>query len=383
MMAAGAILASAYSPSALAAWSVAGDSRVSSGYNDNIRLTVDNPVASPIFQGGLGADFVQTQSRYQLSIAPRVVAWRYPDYDVFNRVDRFLTVDVQGVAERHQDILSLSLVRDSTLTSELGSTGLTETDLPHQSAQLGLSRSIRPTERLTYGVRLDARADRYLDAEGTGLRDYNYAAAGFNSAYRISGRFQFIAGTSVSRLELPETFGYTNDNLAATIGFNGSIGERWGISAGYGPSLTRWETAESRGSVYEMTAFHRAERFDWNLSLSRQVVPSGRGVLTRRERADFRIERNMTERLVLSLSAGWTESRDVVPDDFVPRPGFEPYSLRYAEVYATLRWAVSPTWDLSWSVAHADQDFQNDGATADRNNVMLSLSWSGQSRELR
>lgn len=372
------LLATLHSVHALASWSVAGNSRVSSGYDDNLRFTLTNPVSTASTSAVLGAQIAKRSDRYSVDISPRATISRYSDYSLFDRTDRFLGVRAAVLGERHRNDFALNATRDTTLTSEYGLTGIVDVNLPHEATDMSVGHTLYHTERLVHEFQAFGSGHRYRDTELTGLRDYDYVGARYNATFLLNERIRLFLEASASELDVDGAGAFSSDNVALMTGVTTSLAERWTVSASYGPSRRHTPFAEVTGAVYAFSADWQVERAQWGLTIRRDLSPTSRGLLNERETARLSFDRSMTERLSVVTSAVWTRSRDVLP-----RFDFEFNEFRFADVNAELRWAISETWSVSGSIAAARQNYVDWGSPAERKRVVVSVNWAGRRRELQ
>jgi len=118
---------------------------------------------------------------------------------------------------------------------------------------------------------------------------------------------------------------------------------------------------------------------------AREVTPTGRGSLSKREHFGVETSLNATERLSFDGSARWTRSRDVLPAF-----GLQLDSVRYTHLSTGLQWRLTATlsasatfaWSRQSSAAQQQQASGRDGS-AEGYRAGLGLVWNGLQRNIR
>ena len=380
MSSAGVIVAVSAMPgmARAAAWSFTGSGSLAAAYDDNILFVADQPLADSIGRAEFTANLARVSDRSRWVVAPRLVAVEYDRYHTYSHSEQYLTLSNLSGGERAASNLSFNLTRDTTLTSELGLTGLASTNKRRQSSNLSWSPSLQATQQWAYGAQLGATAVRYADAAHTSLVDYNYGALSLYTSYLPSPISKLTLQLSGGRLRVPDNGIYDNSNYAATIGYERALGERWRLSLSGGPSQIRGAAATAdRGEVYAASVARQLEHNSFTLSISREVTPNGLGLLSRHEQLTLGAQQALSERLSFRLNGIWARTRNVAPGG-----GLQQFKLEYRDVVAALNWDCSPTWHLTVDLGHGQQAFDSAAATARRWHASLGVGWSGLERVL-
>jgi hypothetical protein len=114
----------------------------------------------------------------------------------------------------------------------------------------------------------------------------------------------------------------------------------------------------------------QSESRTFEVNLSNDTIPDGRGTLSRHAQIAVSYSHNLSSRLATDISAQWTRTRDALPGFGVE---FEPLTL--VTVGSALRWQATPTLSISCSVS-GSQQVQGAG-TADAYRAALTMSWQG------
>lgn len=377
LISSGLAMASTAVPVQAGVWNTAGQGQVGVNFDDNVRLTTDKPTAAWNGVADLSGQLLFQDDAFVWRLSPRVRAVRYDGERVLNRTEQYLTMSAQKKSERGSSSLSLNGTQDTTLTSELGLTGLAEVNKKHRSASVTLSNAWNLNERFNTNAQLYLSANRYLDAELTGLVDYNYGSALLSVGYNWTERSVVSLQASLGKLEVPDNAAYDKTNQAVTLGYGVQLAPRWHANISYGPSQVRTRNRSDRGTVYDAGVTRKSELSDLSLTISRDVTPTGRGSLTRREQMRLGLNQALGERWSSSWSVTAVRNRDLLPES-----GQTLSAVNYGDITGSLSWRMSPTWNLSLSAGYTQQRVDDGERTAERRHAALNISWNGLTRRL-
>jgi hypothetical protein len=361
-------------PSLAGSWSIEPNAAANIGYDDNVRMSIDRPVADRVDSVNLAFSLTHDDGQFQMALDPRTVIVRYREETILNRNDVYVAANANYRSERSQWPVAINYVRDTTLTSELGTTGLTETNRDHESESIVVSPTWQATERFSVIGQASWEANAYLDAADTGLVDYDYQMAMAKVRYAVNERSFVAIDSSYGKLLVPSLHSFTT-NYAANISWQTTLLDRWQLSLAAGPA--RVETAQQAddGRGYSLTVMYQAETTSGTLTASRDVIPTGRGILTKRERATLEGNFSITERLTSNLSLQFVRN-----EDLYPYPGAPLDVIRYAIVSGALQWRIVPTLFATLAVNWSNQSSETRDGTASGHSGSIGISWNGLRR---
>lgn len=365
-------MAASGGPVHAAAWSMSEQASVGAGYDDNILLWTDQPRRAANASANLGLHLERHSDALALTLDPRIVAVRYDNYSEFNRTEQYLNATAQHQSELGNMSLALNWTRDTTLTSEAGLTGNTTVNKPHEAFAATFSNVRQWSERWDTSTQLYATTNRYSDAGLTNLVDYNYGAAQFGIDYSLTAASQLSLSGSMSKLQVPDFSYLDKSSDSATLSYSASLAQRWQVKLAFGPSRVRSQFGTEQGTLYQASVTRQSEISNIQLSIGRDITPTGQGVLTRREQVNLVFSRELAERLNLQLRANWIKNNNILLGY-----GFIYNQVRYSEVNASLNWRLTPTWTASLSGGHTEQSSQYVTGSATRNQVSLGVTWTG------
>ena len=322
----------------------------------------------------ISAEVRRQTERVSLSIHPGVVAHRHLEDKDLDRDELQLDTSLVLKGERLSWRGDASARRDSTLTSELGSTGLNESNLRHDSYNVSVGPVWQASELLTVRSSLDTMEHRYPGVTGASLVDYRYSTATTGIDYVFSERVVLAAETVVGRLS-DEGSGPHSDNASVTLQARYAWSPFWTVGVGGGPSWLKVGDDRQRGFLYSAHISRAFEKASLSLGATRRQAPSGTGNVTDLEEADLAFSMQLSERLVASLAAGVTRRKNALR-----AINLDLSEVRYNRAELNLTWRATPHWRISALVGGATQRvdalFFKD-ATARGYEARLTLNWTG------
>lgn len=362
------------SPAMADVWGIAPRVTLSTRYDQNVQLAADQPSGQVGAAASVGARVVRYGNTTDWSLDPQFVFVRYPKQPNLNRDEIQVNGAVVTRFELGEWANIASYTRDTTITSERGASGLTETNLPHEHISVAMTPSFHFAPQWNTGATASWSTDRYKDGQAIGLVDYDYASLGGQLQYSPTERTAVSVDASVGRLSVPTTHN-TTDQYAANLRIERSLTELWRLSLSGGPLRVASDVLTENGLGYAVKLNRQSETINILVSASRDVVPNGRGILSKRDQANAVISRNWSSRFATDLSAQWLRNRNAVPT-----LGLQFGEVSYGGVDAALRWQAAPTTSISFSVGWSRQDQDSIIKSADAYRAALSLVWQGLER---
>ena len=360
-------------------WQVAPTAHVGSSYSDNPRLLADGGDSSAGAVGELSAVMKRLTERTELSLRPRIRSARHQDDESLDSDDQFLTAGYTWAGERAQWSSELGITRDTTLTSELGSTGLVQSNRRREATSLTVAPQILLTERVSGGMQMMLSKSRYSDAEFTGLVDYRYQAASLFSTFALSEAGSSLTVTAQGgELSTEGFFGSDTRDATLRLGWSFRPWTLWSMTLSAGPSWVQTEDDSDNDWVFDVDINHQGERWGLTARGGRSQSPTGRGVLTRRDELSFNLHRRLTERLSANIGTRWIRSEDSVPQ----RGAIKTYEVDYGRLDIGASWRLARDWSVALQLSGQTQDYELATDRADGHRAVLSIVWNGQPHSL-
>ncbi|WP_129779371.1 hypothetical protein [Peristeroidobacter soli] len=362
-----------------AEWRVMPSAYVGTSYAENPRLRVDDNDSVSGAIGELKASLQRVTERSELSLRPRFVAARYSDDESLDSDDQFVTGGYRWMGERSEYNIELGLTRDTTLTSELGSTGLVDSNRRHQTGTFTVAPKVMFTERVSGGLQMYLADNRYIDADATGLVNYRYGALSLFSSIVLTDAGSSLTVTAqAGRLTTEGLFAQETRDGTLRLGWSFQPWLLWSASLSAGPSTVETALANDTGWVFDGEIKRLGDRWSLTAAASRNQSPTGRGVLTRRDEAKLSFDRALTERLSASIAARWIRSEDLLPQ----QGRVKAYQADFAQLSMATSWRLSRDWSLSLQLTGNTQDFELATERANGYRASFNVLWNGQPQSL-
>jgi len=360
-----------------AEWLVNPTLRASSEYVDNPRLLVAGGETLVGAVGEVSSVMQRVTERSQLVLSPRLAATRYQEDNLLDNDVRSLAAQYDRRWERMRWTGAASYTRDTTLTSELGLSGFVQANREHEGIAFNLSPSATLTERTNAGLRLGYSNNHYIDAKSTGLVDYDYRTASLFGNFDYSEQTRLTITARGGELHVPDAPLADKQDAAVQFGWSYQAYSLWNFAASAGPSYLKSKFGSDTGSVFQLSAQRTAEHWSVSASASRDLTPTGQGVLTRSDQLTLELNRFFTERLSAGISLSGIRNQDQLA-----QPNAEAPTLEYLRGELSINWQFAEHWSLAFLASGATQKYNNAPDAADSYRTSIGIVWNGQPRSL-
>jgi hypothetical protein len=368
------VAAAAASRAHAGAWSANGDASLAAEWDSNVRFATSNVLQDEFAMAQGGLDLRWNGNASYIDIKPRGDTVRYRQFHPYDRSEGFLTVSSRLGGERGTLDFNVDAALDTTLTSERGLTGYTDSNRRRHMLAVELAPTWQFTERATMFADLNASRVHYLDAQRTLLVDYDYESATLGAKRQLSLLSSLSLQASGGAIRVPGTGPSDKDFYSLSLDYQRKLGQLWSTELSYGPSLIRNPALHSddRGAVWQANLARQGERFRLAFAASRGVSPSGLGTLVRRDRVGIDLSASLSERLSASASVAWSRIRNSSLAG-----NFDIARLNYLESTLSLNWKPAATWTISLGAQRYLQTYQGASGTAGKTQALLRCSWNG------
>lgn len=361
-------------PAMAAEWSLTPSGQLVTQAQRNPRLADDGTSTSASLATQLDLRLERATERFNLIIQPHVGWQRYEQDNSLDRSDQQLEATLHWRGELIDWNGTVGATRDSTLTSERGTTGLTQLNERHEGLDVSLGPTWQWSERLTGGTNVGWQAARYPGNRETELQNYDYRLVSGDVGYVLSDRAVLTWVASVGQL-VPQHTDAKSDNASLRMQMRYALSSLWSLNLGAGPSVVRAQEHRQNGVIYTAAVSRAFERSSLSLSVNRSVSPSGRGVLTQLQDASLNFGTQLSERVSTGCSVSFSRRTDAI------RAGNTALSdVRYARADFSVSWQVSEHWHLGAGMGYSAQQLgaRDDNAdTARGYDAQLTLGWTG------
>jgi len=358
-----------------AEWSLAPSGQVYSQAEQNPRFGDDDKEIVTAIGARASLQMQRRTEHLLISVQPTVGMQRYQQDTDLDRNNQDIQSKFNWQGEHVSWRGSASAARDTTLTSELGTTGFTQVNQRHESIDASMGPVWQLSERLATGATAAWERNRYPARDNSPLVGSRYSRLSTFLSYTLDERTSLTFSGSVARLDSygprPQT-----DTRSVRLQWSRVLSPYWTTSLAAGPSWARTEHGSSeRGLLYSAEIARILEHASLSLSVSRGQSPSGFGLLTNVEEAAFAFSQQFSERLSGSVTIGASRRTDVLP---ALRADLR--EVRYGRADVSVAWRLNPRWQLSGGVAHTVQQAGLDAFgydTARGYQVRLAIGWYG------
>jgi len=301
-----------------AEWSLLPSIGVKGVYNDNLLLTPLPHDATYGYWVSPAAEFAGKTERLEVSgrVAADFVSYYGGQESRFTNL--FLPLTLRYKTET--DLLGFTggFTRDNTLMGELVDTGVVLRFTQRNQWKANPSWTRRITEKLSVQSSFQLNDTTYENGSSLGLVDYQLLGGSGGLLYQLTEQDQIqLSGSYVNfyTTNAPSSFraSFPGVNLSLTHAFTETL---TGTASG-GPSFVSSTTqtagdnikAESTVWLFGGNLIKKFERTSIQVNVTRNIVPSGFGLLIQTDRAGLTVSHDLTETLTASFDgAGYSVS---------------------------------------------------------------------------
>lgn len=354
------------------------------GYDDNIRLDVSDPEG--LFNTHLAAD-ARFGFRTEVSDVKFQTALKTHQYDGAEDLDyneALLGVDASLRHELDTFGVDASILRDSSRTSELDTTGFVDTSIPRIRAYISprWNRQLSETSllKLSYAFTdVDyENKSRSLFSSGTSLTDYRYQSAQIGLINNLSERTDLQTTLFGNRYKAIGSYS-KSESIGLQVGISRRFSETLNASVALGVnhidtyfinSIQERDEASDIAPLISISFDKVWERMSLNGSLTSSQSPGGEGRLLSTNSASLAFKRKVTERLNFALNSVYTRNETA---GGVKNSGD---TRTYFSIEPKLSWSASRWWTISGSYRYRSQEYtETNAGVADSNAVYLSVEY--------
>jgi hypothetical protein len=319
---------------------------------------------------------------------------RYPDDPSLDTTDANFSLGSQLRSERNTYGLSAAYIRDSTLQTELATTGIVQTRTQRDLVTISPSWSYSLTERSS--VFAQYQYDHASYEAGAGFIDYSNQQASAGYQYLIAERVATTLSGNYSRYEADDGSIISNSN-GFSVGLKYSHSEKLAFDLSFGvrrsdttitnsallcefgavaicdffgiplQRVTATATTADDGYVYSASADYKWERTSASMVLSRDINPTGSGLVVETDRIAIQIGHQFSEKLSGNVYAAYLSSRYIT--------GFGS-DTEYSSLSSSLSWKLDERWTTGAGYSFSYQKVKNASESASANTVYLSISYN-------
>ncbi len=319
---------------------------------------------------------------------------RYPGNPDLDSDDATLSLRSAYHDERATYGLSASFVRDSTMASELATTGIVLTRQQRNLVSLAPSWNYALTQRSSVFAQYQYDQAKYQS--GVGLTDYANQQASGGYQYLLSEQTAATVSANYSRYKAADGSILT-DSYGIDVGLTHARTENLSFNLAFGvrrsdTTVTRTDfrcefgnlalcfffgiplqpvTASSNtsdnGLTFKAGADYRWERSTASLALSRDINPSGTGTVVQTDRISITANHQFSEKLSGSAYGAYLISRYI---------GDLGADTEFSSLSSSLAWRLDEWWTLGTGYSFAYQKVKGAPESASSNTIFMSISYN-------
>jgi len=348
-------------------WSTTPELSASGEYSTNPQLIPGQSQSGSALVANLGAPFGWYDEAHQVEFGLRARIAEATGSSPIGHDAYYGSFSAKTDYERGSVGLAVHWADDSAAVVSSPAAGtLTRLDIGERSTDASLNASYSFTSRLQNTFGAYGQSQHYAFLPGSGLYDYQYAAATDTLQESLTLRTQLQLALAYSSYTAPD-LNYSENSESVELGWQQALTERWSYSLLFGRSKADSPEFVTRtyGTVYAGTLVFKGERTALSASLTQSFQPSGFGALTLSREATLRGDFNKTERV-----SGYVALRSVRTTDTLSVLAFTGRS--YQSLTAGLNWAATEKWDVTLSANWQRQKIDLGDQSANGTGVLLS-----------
>lgn len=355
-------------------WTLSASARGAGEWNDNPRMLARSGEPVTGLNAFAGFDLQGQTDVFALSASGSLRSYRYDEDPNLDRDDQFVNAFMRREFERQRVDIGAGIDRESTLTSELESTGRVNVNKRRNTGRVSPTWEYDLNENVSLRVGGSYSDVHYEDAALTGLVDYS-AGSGSASANWVPSEFnQASLGIYVSEVRTPSR-GQETD----TYGWQGTLRRDLGEN-----SFATFQLGSRRTTLTYNVFSNLIERPDdgWLLGaeygrefaysrvsagVARTADPSG-GVLQQRDRIYGSVSTELTAFTSISLVGDVSEFRDLTGTGNEQRRDYRRAEVSYS-------WQFFQGWRMTAAYTYTWQRYKLTGVDSSQSLARIGVSW--------
>jgi len=368
------------SPVWAAEWSLLPSIGVKGLYNSNLLLTTLPHNATYGYWVSPAAEFAGKTERLEVSgrVAADFVSYYGGQQNNFFNIHLPLTVRYKT----EKDLLGFTggFTRDNTLMSELLTTGVVVsfTQRNQWTANPTWTRSI--TEKLSFQSGLQVNDTTYENGLTLGLIDYQLFGGSGGLLYKMTEQDQIqLSGSYVNFYSTNAPLSFRASFPGANLSLTHAFTETLTGTVNGGPSFVSSTTqtagdnikAQSTVWLFGGNLTKKLERTTVQASASRNIVPSGFGLLIETDRAGVTVSHELSETLTVSFNGSGYLTSGITQR----ATGGAFRENRYYTATPLIAWKFSDWWKLEMSYTYGRREVDGFSDAAMSNATMFMLTY--------
>ena len=362
-----------------AEWSIVPSLSTKAYYNDNLLLTPLPHDPTYGYSISPSTDFSGKTERLDVTGKATLDFVNYYGGETTQFTNMYFPLTMRYRTERDEWGFSGGFTRDNTLLGELLTTGVVLRFTQRNLWNLNPSWTRMITESLSFQSSFQFSDASYQDALRVGLVDYQVFGGSAGFLYHLTERDDVqLAGTYTNFHTTNAPVGLRAYYPGALFTYSHAFTEGLKLTVYGGPRFLS-STSQSAGFgqttkdtiwLYGATLSQQFEQVNVQLSMTRDIFPSGFGLLVQTDRIGALVSYNVTERLAMSLDA----AAYLVTGAISQSGGRSLSEQRLLYFTPRMTWRFSEWWaaDASYGYRLRDADALNEPVVSNMLTLMLT-----------
>lgn len=361
-----------------AEWSAEPSVSVKGEYNSNLILTAVPHEATYGHWTSPGVRFTGSTENLEISGKAAADFVRYYGGSERGLTNLYFPLSVKYRLRKETLAFDGGFTRDNTLRGELLQTGLVLGFTQRNLWNIAPSWTHAFTERASLQSAYNYSSATYDNGARLGLLDYQVHGGSLALSYRLSEKDHVQVIGNYTNFSVPAANALRSHIAGSRLSWTHSFTEEITATLTGGPQFVSSSTDSGPARITDTQTVWVASanlRKQWDdgfaqMAVSREILPSGFGLLVQTERVGVTLSKDLTERLTLSLS-GQVYLTSSVESKVAPNALPE---NRFVNVTPQLTWKIDQWWavDVSYTYGRRDVESFNQFAISNAATVMLT-----------
>lgn len=360
-------------------WQIRPNVNLDLRYDDNVRSVAAEKQGSFVTNARAAVRAIRRTEASDVGLAAGFNISRYSDVSDLNNTSGFVSLNTALDAERNLYRFDARFDSESTLTSEVATSGFNQVNKQRNQWRLSPRWTYLVSERASIDLGLTYANVSYSDVGLVPLYNYWTGTASIGGGYRVNERGGLTARLEYGRYEAQDVIGSKYDNIGAQLGADYLLSETLslGVLVGWRQTDASFAgpggesiSATSGGPTYIINLAKRLENGgNLNLRAARELAPSGNGRVLDNTSLNFGLNYPLSERWRFGFSVNGHLNRS-------PSGDRTSSDNRNITAVPRISYELTPTWSLAAGYEYSWQSRQTGSSAAQSNTVFLTLAWT-------
>jgi hypothetical protein len=356
-------------------WFTAPRASLGSFYDDNVRLAETDPQETFAFLANATLTAGRRTELSEIGLGVDVSSIWHSAADDLDHTDVALSLTSGYQWNRHRFGLGARYDYDSTLTSEVSTSGLVQENQRRSRVLLNPSWQYRLSERATLETTLRYDDVAYEDTGSVRLYDYDFTQLAATTSYALSERLKLLSRVSYDHYDA-DRVQTDSDSYGVELGAGYLISETMSVNTFAGLRQTLAKTpnpvgaaeTDTTGPLFQVELRNQAELGELSISAMRAMLPSSNGSLLDTTGLTFAFTRPLSQTWSVHLNAEGYRNQST-------DSGSSGDNRRYVALTPALSHRLAESWSLDLSYRYRWQSYEVNADEATSNALYLTVNY--------